>query len=406
MAQAIANDDMAAIEAILAIGKSADTGGHDGCTPLMLACGGMFVKRVIASSEAFEKDPALTKDKWKEKWQKEERESTQIPEREEIVRRLLAAGADPNAKHSSYKFSALHCCALVGHCKSMQLLLQHGADVDAVDKDNGTALFNATVFNKIQATKILLKANAQVNHCSNDGFIALSSIAVLDCAELVEILLTAGADPTIKDDTGATALHYAAIFGATDTIQELLKAKVDLNVRNNDGYTPVLYAALNSNYRSVQILLDGGADVDSLDKDNRTAIMNAIKSGNHAIAQLLIQKGCALNIRDIHGFTPLMYAISSGHIHIADLILSSHRNVDIDALNSSGDTALSCAKARGYSNIEEKIVAYGAMASLNHQTMPVANSAPQGNGQEILTSGLKTASTILSIGQAFDALSS
>ncbi len=48
-------------------------------------------------------------------------------------RQLLSRGADPNARHRG-GWTALHVAAANGHVAIVDLLLQHGADVNALDQ--------------------------------------------------------------------------------------------------------------------------------------------------------------------------------------------------------------------------------------------------------------------------------
>jgi hypothetical protein len=106
--------------------------------------------------------------------------------RVEIVRQLLAAGADPRAAGPHRHATPLHYAAdgCVGgpaweakrQVKTIEILLRSGADINAPDKNGATPLHRAV------RTR---------------------------CAEAVRCLLKAGADPLLKNKPGSTAFHLA-----------------------------------------------------------------------------------------------------------------------------------------------------------------------------------------------------
>lgn len=64
---------------------------------------------------------------------------------------------------------ALHAASLAGHAACGQLLLQHGADVDAVDQNGHTPLFRACERGHTEAVVVLLNAGAAVDLLDSGG---------------------------------------------------------------------------------------------------------------------------------------------------------------------------------------------------------------------------------------------
>ncbi len=91
---------------------------------------------------------------------------------------------------------------------------------------------------------------------------------VLHC----EILLDAGADPTLTNRFGWTPLHCAAQSGSVRAAQLLVAHKADINARTDEGWTPLHLAASNRQRDMVSYLLANGADPKATSADSKTAL--------------------------------------------------------------------------------------------------------------------------------------
>jgi ankyrin repeat protein len=85
-----------------------------------------------------------------------------------VVKALLDAGADPNAKLSPpnnplQSYTALHTAAQQRNNEIVELLLRSGADVNAVTGFKETPLVSAAVYGNNTTVKILLQHNADKN---------------------------------------------------------------------------------------------------------------------------------------------------------------------------------------------------------------------------------------------------
>jgi ankyrin repeat protein len=135
----------------------------------------------------------------------------------EVCRYLLDIGVDVNAK--SCHGTPLHVCASEGgdmKDSMLQLLLDAGADVHAVNDNGRTALHAASDIHyynpRIVATTvvILVKAGAAVNAVDQDGSTALLLAAKKGMIANVRYLVEAGADVKATNNSGATAFELAS----------------------------------------------------------------------------------------------------------------------------------------------------------------------------------------------------
>ena len=86
-----------------------------------------------------------------------------------VVRLLLASGADPNAR--SLWTSSLH--AAIRHLPDpaiLRLLIEHGANVDAIDGDMNTPLNFAARDDRLELAALLLAAGADPNAATERGY--------------------------------------------------------------------------------------------------------------------------------------------------------------------------------------------------------------------------------------------
>ena len=143
----------------------------------------------------------------------------------DAVEKLLRKPLSPNIKNE-YVETALHVAADTGSVECLALLLEAGADKDAVRMPySGTALHLAADNGHLEVVRLLLDAGASV--CTDaaggvHGRTALHSAAMDGHLEIVQLLLGAGADKDATDEDGSTAWDLAAYDGHQD-IQRLLE---------------------------------------------------------------------------------------------------------------------------------------------------------------------------------------
>ncbi|MCO5614591.1 hypothetical protein L7F22_068874 [Adiantum nelumboides] len=90
----------------------------------------------------------------------------------EMLRKLLADGADKDEKDAEGR-TALHFCCGFGDVKCAEALLEAGAAVDALDKNNNTALHYAAGYGRRECVEIVLKNGAAVTAENLDGKTAI-----------------------------------------------------------------------------------------------------------------------------------------------------------------------------------------------------------------------------------------
>ncbi|KAK3915378.1 Ankyrin repeat, SAM and basic leucine zipper domain-containing protein 1 [Frankliniella fusca] len=195
--------------------------------------------------------------------------------KDSIVDYLLRKGADAN--HECEFFTPIMAVCNSNSFDEEKLancarsLMQHGANVNSLDKCKTTPLMFACTKGHENLVSILCENKCEVNRFDNDGYSALHLACSGNHFNIVQILLKYGADKYVRDRRGRLPLDIAISKGANDIIQlldddqhlpieetsisynkkksnfeELLLQLPDLNSNGKDGF-----------HNDVEILLDG-----------------------------------------------------------------------------------------------------------------------------------------------------
>ncbi|CAM9358252.1 unnamed protein product [Chrysoparadoxa australica] len=186
-----------------------------------------------------------------------------------------------------------------------------------------------------------------------------------------------------------TPLAVGAITGRDAVIRLLLDENVNVNERDSAGRTPLMHAARFGNERSVMLLLMSGAGRLKRDVNGKTACDLAISSGHLNIAGLIAADPSRLGLHEVceegklvllmallkqgaqvntprpksRYSTPLMAACAHKRASVVKVLLSQP-NIDLDARNSRGETALMIAARAGGLGICRLLILNGATKSL------------------------------------------
>ena len=218
------------------------------------------------------------------------------------------------------------------------LLLDRGADVQAVDSIGENALFKAALGKSPEIVALLVERGIPVDAKNDFDETALFRAASYSDPAVVTMFLELGADPTGEEYGAYTALHSAAGNRNPEVAALLLDRGADITkITNFFGETPLMTATRLGAVETAALLLDRGADANETAYSNRPVLHTAATRGNAAMVQLLIDRGARVVATDGEGNTALddalRYSTGRGTAAVVDLLLQ--RGADRDKVGPS-----------------------------------------------------------------------
>ncbi|XP_003698603.1 histone-lysine N-methyltransferase EHMT2 isoform X2 [Apis florea] len=225
---------------------------------------------------------------------------------------VLACGYNANHTFRDYAHrTGLHIAADKGHLSCVHVLVQAGAQLDVMDRNQLTPLMLAASKGKADVVKYLIRIGADVTLKGEDGMTALHMAAKSGHLEVCRIILTECKAPRTLvdsvDDGGWTSLIWACEFCHTDVARFLLDRKCDPLIR---------------------------------DAEQNIALHWSAFSGSSEITEMLLNEGCDVNAVNVHGDTPLHIAARQDQYAVSVLLLA--RGAKIGEVNAAGETAVNC----------------------------------------------------------------
>ncbi|CAG8487595.1 16733_t:CDS:1, partial [Gigaspora rosea] len=286
-----------------------------------------------------------------------------------------------------------------GHIDVVKVLIMHGADVNAIDKDEHTALNRAAEKGRIEIIKTLIEHKATGNN------IALYLAVINGQTEVVKILIEYGADVNSIVDK-LTILHHAAKKEHVEVVKTLLKhgAKIDatdnfkrtiFDINRNMIKHRLHFAALDGREDIIIYLLKkyGANYVNGADVNGKTALHLSSENGHETIVVILINYKADLSIRDKSLKTALHLAVKKGHTAIVERLINN--KVEVDAFDKDSRTSLFYAAESGNEKIIDVLIKHNA--DINHTDndgISVLHKAAENGKQAVVVALLRSKANV------------
>lgn len=303
--------------------------------------------------------------------------------KEHIEMLLTDPNLNVNAQTPTTKISAFLMATAASsggeNLEIVKMLVDRGADINAVDINGKNGLLNALfrtgefmkkheLENNRELCKYLINSGIDLNYQAPSGMTAFwmacqniketikikvngETIERNLGKEIVEMLLDKSVDTDVWHSVGmsgmSSALHsLMMILGKNEDdykfIEKVVSLGADLHARDEDGNTPATYGYLNPKGRRMTLALGGDVNSFYYTKENnkvkKSSVLNNIiitgGDNNKELVAEMINRGAIINFKndnEISGDEPIMCALVTGAVEIFKLMLESGQ-IQVDEL--------------------------------------------------------------------------
>ena len=266
-----------------------------------------------------------------------------------LAKQAIVGGAEIEKLWSEHLFETpLHLAAYYGHPGVTSILIEHGANVAAIDVYQQTPLHLAAKSGHSTVTSILIGHGAKTTDIDRNERTPLHLAAKYGHTAVVSTLVKQGANTAAIDWNQQTPLHLAADFGQSGAISILVKYGANITAIDSDQLTPLHLAVLSNNEEAIKVLLDLGADMSYPGILKKPPVNYAAAKGNIGCIKAFIDAGFDINYRESRrNRTVLHDAADCNEIDILEYLLGQEGSETIvNAQAMDGSTALHLAVCR------------------------------------------------------------
>jgi bla regulator protein BlaR1 len=235
---------------------------------------------------------------------------------------------------------------------TVQVLLDHGMDVNSTSREGFPLLSVAIVNGQSAWTEMLLQRGAKVNTVDQYGgtpliraVLSMGMVKEKRYYAVLDELLAHRADPNLgidnpiveKDGVESALKTVIGGSGTTEmrrkTVSILLAHGARFPVPNGSDAEKMLLAATNGDADAISHLLAKGASPNVADSKGWTPLLSAAALGYDAILKMLVDAGADVKAHDAMGLNPLWFAMQR-YPDLVDFHLLLDKGADVNADSS------------------------------------------------------------------------
>lgn len=214
-----------------------------------------------------------------------------------LVNLLALSPQDVNVSTRCY--TALQAAVKRGNIQVVQLLLDSGADINARERAQRTALFKA-VDNRYESERLL------------------------------KLLLDHGANVNAGSGHNNSTLIYAVKRGNEVAVEILLDRRADIRAPKDESLScPLSMVAERSHEEIVKLMLEREVNINDYTSEKDEALRQAVKRGSKRIVKLLLERGANVNAWGTSRFPTLTMAIFLKNFEIAEALLDHGADITL-----------------------------------------------------------------------------
>ncbi|KAJ3578051.1 hypothetical protein NPX13_g2512 [Xylaria arbuscula] len=247
---------------------------------------------------------------------------------EEMVRRLIDLGADPNEGS-----------------------LEAGAN--ACDESRHRVLEAASAGGNINVVELLLEAAADDEVLVNSYYTALPAASRNGHVAVVRRLLEAGANPNGELSFDESALSAASAHGHGEVVKQLLAAGAHINAHGQYQDDALLAAVRHNHWSVAEQLLEAGAVITWDTSEASTALLRALKQKREKVVRGLLKAVVDVspnNLRSILEKIPLRGLEEVGEKLLLEVLAHDDRPVE------TYSALLAVVSSRGWSKVVRRLL--------------------------------------------------
>ena len=274
-----------------------------------------------------------------------------------------------------------------------KILIENGANINAVDIEGWSALSYAVNNGDIEIAKLLLENKAKIK---DELLIAIKSPIVESSINIMKLLIDNKANINYTDENGFNPLNIAIESGDMELTKFLITNGANVNSLMQDGVSLIGYAIAQNNMDLLQILIENGANVNYTNGDSwaDTPLKTASRLGLDNVVRILLTRNADINAVDMNGNTALHTAALNSQLSIVKLLLEKNPNLDIQ--NKVGNTALHLAVISGNIDIVGELVLKGANTRIRNNDGKYPRDIARANNSAAIFEVLREAENKLS----------